>query len=107
MLYSALALTALFALLWALRRTSRAPGWLFGWYLLLAGAERFLVEFVRAKDDRLLWGFSTAQAVAVGAIAAGVVLIALRRRHAPQPAAPVSGPAERMSLRPQADGSRP
>ena len=27
-------------------------GWRFGVYLVLAGAERFLIEFVRAKDDR-------------------------------------------------------
>jgi phosphatidylglycerol:prolipoprotein diacylglycerol transferase len=88
MLYSAAALVTIFAILWALRRAGRAPGWLFGWYLLLAGTERFFVEFLRAKDDRFLWGFSTAQALAAGAVAAGLALLVLQqRRKAHQPTA--------------------
>lgn len=88
MLYSAAALTVVFAILWILRRGPRAPGWLFGLYLVLAGTERFLVEFLRAKDDRFLWGFTTAQAIALIALATGVALLALRRqRGAHQPAA--------------------
>ncbi len=81
MLYSAVALLAIFGILWAVRRKQRPPGWLFGWYLVLAGTERFLVEFVRAKDDRFLWGFTTAQAIAVIAVLAGAALVVGRRRH--------------------------
>src|ERR1043166_2293306 len=43
-----------FAWLWRLRDHRHGTGWRFGVYLVLAGAERFLVETVRAKDDRLL-----------------------------------------------------
>ncbi len=82
MLYSAVVLIAVFAVLWALRRRREPAGWLFGLYLVLAGIERFLVEFVRAKDDRFLWGFTTAQAIAAAAILGGIfLLLVLRFRH--------------------------
>ena len=42
---------AMFLILWRLRDHRHAAGWLFGLYCVLAGAERFVVEFVRAKDD--------------------------------------------------------
>ncbi len=90
MLYSALALLLIFALLWFLRRRTFPAGWLFGLYLVLSGTERFLVEFVRAKDDRLLWGFTTAQGIAALAIVGGLaLLVALRRRPGRAVAAPV------------------
>ncbi len=84
MLYSTLALTLIFVLLWRLRGRSHPPGWVFALYLILTGAERFLVEFVRAKDDRLLWGLTTAQGIAALAIVGGLTLILLlaRRREA-------------------------
>ncbi len=88
MLYSALALTLVFLILWSLRRKRSPAGTLFGLYLVLSGLERFLVEFIRAKDDRVLWGFTTAQVIAALAIAGGVALVVtLRRRwRAPIPA---------------------
>src|SRR4051812_17246659 len=42
----------MFLVLWRLRDHKHAAGWLFGVYCLLAGVERFIVEFMRAKDDR-------------------------------------------------------
>ena len=45
--------------LWRLRDRFR-PGLLFALYLVLAGAERFLVEFVRRNDDVAL-GLTQAQ----------------------------------------------
>jgi len=80
MLYSALVLLGVFAVLWVLRRRPAPSGRLFGLYLLLAGLERFFVEFLRAKDDRLLWGFTTAQAIAATAFLSGVVLLRARPR---------------------------
>jgi phosphatidylglycerol:prolipoprotein diacylglycerol transferase len=75
MLYSAAVLLLVAAFLWWYRNRSGAAGRLFGLYLVLAGAERFLVEFLRAKDDRLLWGATTAQAIAVVLLLAGLVLL--------------------------------
>lgn len=75
MLYSAIALLGVAALLWVLRRQTRVRGTLFGVYLVLTGVERFLVEFLRAKDDRFVWGFTTAQAVAVLGVLGGIALL--------------------------------
>lgn len=60
--------------LWKHRAHTHAMGWLFGCYLMFSGAERFLIEFLRAKDDRLLGPFTLAQATAVLLIGIGVYL---------------------------------
>lgn len=75
MLYSTVVLLIVAAFLWWYRSRSGAAGRLFGLYLGLAGAERFLVEFLRAKDDRLLWGVTTAQIIAIVLLATGLVLL--------------------------------
>src|SRR6266853_2736639 len=86
-------LTALMLLafwwLWRLRVRRHAVGWRFGVYLVLAGAERLLVEFVRAKDDRLLGSFTLAQLTSVLVMAGGVWVIGWLRgpEAAPVPAA--------------------
>ena len=54
-------------------------GWLFGVYLLMAGAERFLIEFVRAKDDRFFGPLTVAQVVSIGLVAVGFYLLARLR----------------------------
>lgn len=74
-LYEVTALLLMFWLLWRIRRHGHALGWLFGMYLVFVGIERFLIEFVRAKDDRLLSGYTLAQAASVGAVLLGVILI--------------------------------
>src|SRR3989475_7241144 len=56
-LYETALMFLAFAWLWRLRGHAHGTGWRFGLYLMLAGAERFLIEIVRAKDDRLLGPF--------------------------------------------------
>ena len=63
------------AWLWKHRDHRHATGWLFACYLVIAGVERFAIEFLRAKDDRFLNGFTVAQATSVGLIAIGVYLL--------------------------------
>lgn len=75
-LYEVAAMLVVFWVLWKLRPHRHAIGWLFGAYLVMGGIERFLVEFIRAKDDRVLGMFTLAQATSVGLILAGVVLLA-------------------------------
>jgi phosphatidylglycerol:prolipoprotein diacylglycerol transferase len=65
----------MFLILWRLRDHKHAVGWLFGVYCLLAGIERFIVEFMRAKDDRFFGALSTAQAIAIGIMIVGVVIM--------------------------------
>jgi len=67
-------------LLWQLRDRFR-PGVLFALYLLYAGAERFLVEFVRRNDDVAL-GLTSAQLESAAIMFAGAVwMYVVRRRH--------------------------
>jgi phosphatidylglycerol:prolipoprotein diacylglycerol transferase len=68
----------MFAVLWRLRKHAHAEGWLFGVYCVLAGIERFVVEFFRAKDDRFVGPLSTAQAVAIAIALVGVAIMWLR-----------------------------
>jgi phosphatidylglycerol:prolipoprotein diacylglycerol transferase len=72
-LYEVAMSTLIFFVLWRLRRQPRAAGWLFTLWLVLAGAERFVVEFFRAKDDRFLGPLTLAQAISVGLITVGAV----------------------------------
>ena len=62
-----------FALLWNLRKTERARGWLFMLWLSLAGLSRFGVEFFRAKDDRFFGFLTLAQGISLLLVAVGVV----------------------------------
>lgn len=80
-LYEIGAALVIFAILWKLSARVLQPGRLFGLYLLLYGTERFLIEFVRAKGDRYLFGLTTSQAASVLLIGFGVYL--WQRRTAP------------------------
>lgn len=85
---------AMFAILWRLRGHRHAEGWLFGVYLVLAGVERFAVEFFRAKDDYLPIGITAAQAIAIAALILGGILL-YRRRASPGRVAAPARPAAR------------
>jgi phosphatidylglycerol:prolipoprotein diacylglycerol transferase len=84
-LYEVVIMLIAFAILWVLRKSKYPIGWLFGLYLVFAGVERFLVEFVRAKDDRFIGMFTVAQLTSVIIVLLGILLIAAWRR-APNPA---------------------
>jgi phosphatidylglycerol:prolipoprotein diacylglycerol transferase len=75
-LYETAAMLLAFWALWRLRTHLRATGWLFGAYLLFAGTERFLIEFIRAKDDRFLAGFTVAQLTSIVIAIVGALLMA-------------------------------
>ena len=70
----------MFLILWRFKGHTHKEGWLFGMYCILAGIERFIVEFFRAKDDRLIAGLSTAQLVAIAVASVGVALMTVRRQ---------------------------
>lgn len=69
----------MFAILWRMRDHKHAEGWLFGVYCVLAGIERFIIEFFRAKDDRFFGPFTAAQMIAVAFIAFGAAWMYLRK----------------------------
>jgi phosphatidylglycerol:prolipoprotein diacylglycerol transferase len=73
----------MFLILWRLRDHKHAEGWLFGVYCVLAGLERFAVEFFRAKDDRLAMGLTYAQLIAIAFVVGGALWMAWRWRITP------------------------
>lgn len=73
----------MFTILWRYRGHKHAEGWLFGLYLVLAGAERFAIEFLRAKDDREFGPLTVAQVIALTAIAIGTVWMYARKDVGP------------------------
>jgi phosphatidylglycerol:prolipoprotein diacylglycerol transferase len=82
-LYETVMGLAMFAVLWRLRGHRHAEGWLFGVYCVLAGTERFIVEFFRAKDDRFFGPFTSAQMIALAVAAIGLVVMQVRRGTGP------------------------
>jgi phosphatidylglycerol:prolipoprotein diacylglycerol transferase len=87
--YETLTMGLVAAVLWRLRDRF-APGGLFALYLVLAGLERFLVEFVR-RNDAVVGGLTLPQLISLAMVAGGAAwLVAHRDRlsaTAPEPAA--------------------
>jgi phosphatidylglycerol:prolipoprotein diacylglycerol transferase len=84
-LYETALMLGAFFVLWAWRTRPRPVGWLFGLYLVFAGVERFLIEIVRAKDDRLVGAFTLAQLTSVLLVAVGAYILSAWRSD-PNPA---------------------
>ena len=82
-LYETAAGFVMFLILWRFRDHKHAEGWLFGLYCVLAGIERFLIEFVRAKDDRFFGGLTVAQVIALAFAIGGAIWMYMRRNPTP------------------------
>lgn len=79
--------TVMFFIILRFRDHKHGDGWLFGMYCVLAGIERFIVEFFRAKDDRFFAaGITTAQLIAIGFALFGAIWMFIKRN--PTPGAP-------------------
>lgn len=79
-IYETLAMGLAAWVLWRWRDAFR-PGVLFAVYLMLAGIERFLVEFVR-RNDEVLVGLTAPQLQSLGLFLAGAAwLVVVRSRH--------------------------
>jgi phosphatidylglycerol---prolipoprotein diacylglyceryl transferase len=72
--------------LWVRGGKKHGTGAIVGEYLLLTGAARFLVEFIR-RNPKIFIGLSNAQLASLGSMAAGLALMwfaAARGKHAPE-----------------------
>ncbi len=87
-IYETLSMGLLAWVLWRLRDVVR-PGGIFAIYLVFAGLERFLVEFVRLNEATVA-GLTTAQVISLAMMAGGILWLALMQRGggitSPQPA---------------------
>lgn len=72
-LYETFAALVMFGVLMWLNKRPHRRGLAWGLFLIMLGIERFLVEIVRAKDDRFLGAFTVAQLISVVLIIAGSV----------------------------------
>jgi phosphatidylglycerol:prolipoprotein diacylglycerol transferase len=71
-IYEFLIMLIVFWILWKLRKKDWADGRLFMLYLILAGVERFSIEFIRL-NPRLLFGLSEAQLISIIMIIIGSI----------------------------------
>jgi phosphatidylglycerol---prolipoprotein diacylglyceryl transferase len=78
-IYETLVMGLVAYFLWRLRDRVR-PGILFALYLVIAGVERFLVEFIRRNDDVAL-GLTAAQLWSVGQFTIGAVWLIVAQRR--------------------------
>ncbi|HUY27253.1 MAG TPA: prolipoprotein diacylglyceryl transferase [Candidatus Binataceae bacterium] len=82
-IYEAILYTGVFLILWSLRRKGLAAGRILYLYLILAGAARFMVEFLRV-NPRVFEGLSEAQLIAIGMMIVGAVAwVASGEKRAP------------------------
>ncbi len=87
-MYETVMALACFGLLWAVRRHPFRIGWLFSVYLVLAGAERFLIEQIRVNPVLHLGPIHATQAEMIAATLvalglAGLAVLSRRERAAP------------------------
>ena len=84
-LYEVIICLILFAFLWSIRDKIKAPGLMFGIYMILNGIERFFIELIRVNTKYHVFGLSFTQAemistfLVIGGIA--LSLYALRNKN--------------------------
>lgn len=76
-LYEIIVCLILFLILWSARKKFKTPGRLFGFYLILNGIERFLIEKIRVTSTYNFLGLhpTQAQIIAVLLIFSGIILM--------------------------------
>lgn len=84
-IYETILYVGVFYILWSMRKTSHPPGRLIYWYMVLAGAARFVVEFVRI-NPRVFGPLSEAQLIAIAMMILGGVALLLTAEKDKRPA---------------------
>ena len=83
--YETILCSLLFLLLWIVRRRIKTAGVMMGLYLVLNGAERFLIEKIRVNNTYSLLGFhpSQAQIISSALVVTGIIFIVLAKLNSP------------------------
>jgi phosphatidylglycerol:prolipoprotein diacylglycerol transferase len=74
-LYESAANLLLFAFLYRVFGKPHRPGTVIGFYLVLYGLIRFVIEFFRFHEQSLVWGLSLTQWISVGLAVAGALIL--------------------------------
>jgi len=85
--YETIACTLLFLVLWSIRKRIKVAGLMTGIYLILNGAERFLIEKIRVNNQMHFLGFQLTQAelISFSLAIAGVLIIIYVLATKPKP----------------------
>ena len=82
-IYEVILMGLVFFVLWKLRKRNTPDGWLFSILIILAGIERFLIEFLRSTTPSPIPDLSVAQLIAIGLIVIGILkIISIRNKPA-------------------------
>lgn len=95
-LYEVALALIMFAFLWKLGAKKLRPGQLFATWMGLYAVERFIIEFVRAKGDRIAFGLSTSQVASIVLLGLAV-FIWFRQANQPDQVIPAQAKAPRKS----------
>jgi phosphatidylglycerol:prolipoprotein diacylglycerol transferase len=79
---SSLANFLIAGILYLLYKRRKATGEIFGFYLILYGIFRFLIEFWRATPKDILGTFSNNQVISIIMVAVGIAIVIYRRKNA-------------------------
>ena len=81
-LYEFIICLCLFFILWKLRRYLKKPGFLFAYFAIFNGAERFTIEFIRVNPRYSIgyWNVSQAQVLALGWMLTGLTTLIVSMR---------------------------
>lgn len=85
--YETIVCISLFFLIWSMRQKFTIPGTLFGFYLILNGFERFLVEKIRVNTKYDIFGFHPTQAEIISflLVISGAAIWIVQQRKARHP----------------------
>ncbi len=86
-LYETLIMGLIFAYLWSIRKRNYKTGYLFSLYLILAGTERFMIEFLRNTTPSPISELSLAQLTAALLIIIGTAKM-MKLKHRENPSNP-------------------
>lgn len=79
-IYETILMGIVFVFLWKIRTKDVSTGWLFSIFLILAGVERFLIEFIRNTTPSPIPYISIAQLMALAIVIVGVLKLVQTRR---------------------------
>jgi prolipoprotein diacylglyceryltransferase len=84
--YESVICILLFFFLWSIRDKIKAPGVMFGIYMILAGVERFFIELIRVNTKYKIGGleFTQAELISVLMVIGGIILITVAKRNSKQ-----------------------